>query len=382
MAEPTGAATQATAPTPQQTPQNMQPAISGKQWIRKATLYVLASPIVNAAQPPPSLQAFQSLVAKQPGLDLSDMQFRFEISASDVETPNSATIRVYNLAKTTISKIKAEYTRVILQAGYENGPFGQIFSGDIKQFRVGRERNVDSYLDILAADSDLFYNWGVVNKTLAPGATIPQRLGAVNEVVTAFGGQAADGSEFTNPSAPGLAGGILPRGKVLFGLAREQARDLARTTGTTWSIQNGKLTFISDTGYLPGDIIPVNSQTGMIGMPETTQDGVTVTTLLNPKITVGQRLKINNADVNTTTVQAGGFPQYNTLQLFADTSADGIYRVLVIEYQGDTRGNAWYSKMVCLAVNPNVQPVISVLARGIGADPQPASPPGTGQGAP
>jgi len=49
------------------------------------------------------------------GLDLSDMHFRFNIEAADVESPNSAVIRIYNLSKETVAKMvgtKGEFTDV------------------------------------------------------------------------------------------------------------------------------------------------------------------------------------------------------------------------------------------------------------------------------
>lgn len=84
-------------------------------------------------------------------LDLSNLRFRFQVKAMDVESPNNAAIRVYNLSRDTLVKIRGEFSRVILQAGYDNN-FGVIFDGTIKQFRIGREGTTDTYLDILAAD--------------------------------------------------------------------------------------------------------------------------------------------------------------------------------------------------------------------------------------
>ena len=89
---------------------------TGDQWIRKAQLVVT-----------PSLG--------NEGLDLSDMHFRFEVEAADKETPNVAIIRIYNLLPDTEQKIlnQSEFNGVILSASYENGAFGTIFKGTIKQ---------------------------------------------------------------------------------------------------------------------------------------------------------------------------------------------------------------------------------------------------------
>jgi len=100
-------------------------------------------------------KASMLLVQGDKALDLSDMHFRFKTVQEDAEAPGNCEIRVWNLSEATIKTIRGEYTKVILQAGYDEAPFGVIFTGTIKQYRIGREPDaVNNYLDILAADGD------------------------------------------------------------------------------------------------------------------------------------------------------------------------------------------------------------------------------------
>lgn len=294
--------------------------------------------------------------AGEEGLDLSQMHIRFKVRQIDVSTPNTADIRVYNLSETTAQRIRKEYQQVSLQAGYENGNYGVIFSGTIKQVRFGKENNTDTFLDILAADGDKAYNFAVVNKSLAAGSSLADRAKAVGEATAPMGTKMGDTS--------GLVGGTLPRGRVLFGLAREQMDDISETGNVSWSIQNGQVVMVSDTGYLPGEVVVLNSQTGMIGIPEATNDGIQISCLMNPLLKIGTRVQINNKDINQTQVNSQGFPQYTNITYIAQTSADGIYRALVIDHEGDTRGNPWFSVATCLAVDPSSQPDNSVKAYG------------------
>ena len=116
------------------------------------------------------------------GLDLSELRIRFEVQNADVESPNSAAIRVYNVSGDTISSVvtRGEFDQVVLNAGYQNGNYGVIFQGSIKQFRVGRENATDTYLDILASDGDIGYNQGFVNTTLGKSSSNVDRI---NEVI-------------------------------------------------------------------------------------------------------------------------------------------------------------------------------------------------------
>ena len=154
------------------------------------------------------------------GLDLSNLRFRFEVRASDVETPNTLVVRVYNPTQQTVNSIIAEFDTVTLTAGYQYDTQGNIFQGDVKQFRFGRERNVDNYLDIMAADGDEAYNQTVINQTFPSGTTDAQTLSAIAGQMGLPVANTAEGFLTT--------GGILPRGKTLFGMARVHMATLAK----------------------------------------------------------------------------------------------------------------------------------------------------------
>ncbi|WP_261378567.1 hypothetical protein [Burkholderia sp. KBS0801] len=51
-------------------------------------------------------------------LDLSDLRIVFRVRRGDLQTPNSARIRVYNVSTTTARRAE-RVTRVVLQAGYD-----------------------------------------------------------------------------------------------------------------------------------------------------------------------------------------------------------------------------------------------------------------------
>lgn len=286
------------------------------------------------------LLASSNLLLSSKALDLSALQFRFEVKNADVETPNTAYIRIYNPAEQTRKTIIKEYDRVLLQAGYQSNT-GVIFRGTVKQFKFGKENNVDSYLDLLCADGDLEYNFSLINETVAANSTHTQVLKRV-----------ADSMQLSlniGGSDPTLGNVQYIRGKVLFGLTRVFARSISRSHHARWSIQNGAVTVIPFDGFLPGEPVKINGATGLIGIPEATDNGIALRCLLNPLITIGQRIEINNADVTATIVREQFFPSYKSQPTkIASTENDGIYRVLVAEHSGDTRGQDWYTDITAL----------------------------------
>jgi len=274
-------------------------------------------------------------------LDLSPLRIYCTIEQSDVETPNHATIRIYNLSDDTSSRLLAqEFDRVVVSAGYVNGPYGVIFDGTIKQSRRGRIDQIDKYLDILAADGDLAYNYGVVNTTLAAGSTLQQQIDAIAQ---GMGVQTGYLPEFQNLGNPNLI-----RGKVMYGLGKDLMRNLAISHNFRWSIQQGRMVVIPNDSYIPGEAIVLSSSTGMLGFPEQTQSGISVRALLNPKLVIGQSVKIDNADIQSAQFDVA----YAAVNNFPSKAADGLYRVVVSEFEMDTRDEPWWSKLTCFAINP------------------------------
>ena len=282
-------------------------------------------------------------------LDLSELHITFSIEQQDVETPNNATIRIYNLSDaTTVRLLSKEYSRVVVSAGYKNGPYGVIFDGTIKQSKRGRLDQTLTYLDILAADGDEAYNFGVISQSLAAGATVKDQIDAV---ASGLGVDIGSLPEFANLGDPEII-----RGKVLFGLAKDRARQIALSNNARWSLQNNKFVMIANDAYITADPIVLTSNTGLIGLPEQTQDGIKVTTLLNPKLIIGKPVKIDNKSIQAALFDVA----YGALNFFPTISYDGLYRIVISEFAGDTRGNDWYSYLTCFSIDPAVPAAQSV----------------------
>lgn len=304
------------------------------QWIRKVSLIVSK--------------------ASGQGMDLSELRVRFSVNQSSFETPNNAEITVYNLAADTARQIRKEFTAVTLQAGYENGAFGIIFQGTIKQAKIGRENQTDTFLKIFAADGDEIYNFGMVNQSIAAGQSPADQVAAI-----AAGMGATVGYVQFNT---GLQSNI--RGKVLYGMGRTHLRNLARSGLAQWSLQNGQVTVIPMTTYLPGEAVVLNSKTGMIGLPEQTEEGIKITCLLNPKIVIGTQVQIDQASIQRASVSLNLKDVNQTENAFPPVTDDGFYMVLVAEHDGDTRGNEYYSKLTCLSISKSSPVDNSVKANG------------------
>jgi hypothetical protein len=269
------------------------------------------------------------------GLNFAKLRINFYVKKEDSSAPNTARIKIYGVAQDTVARIKKEFTEIILQAGYEEN-YGIIFRGNIKEVRTGRENGVETFVEISAGDGDAGYAYGTINKTLSAGAR-------QNDIVNA--------AMIGEPGyIPDLGGEKLPRGKVMYGMKRDVLRASASSTDTTWSIQDGKMQFLPLTGLLPGQALVLNSKTGLIGTPEQTTEGVKGKCLLNPMLKIGSRLVIDEKDVASIKLQTKEKQDQKDKEP-AKIAADGQYRLLKVEYKGDTHANDWFAEFVCLDVD-------------------------------
>lgn len=309
--------------------------MSVRQYLRKASLIVGA----NSAD-------------EKNAIDLSELRFTFRIKRGDIQTPNTADVRVYNVSPLTALSIEKEFTRLVIQAGYD-GNYGVIFDGTIKQVRRGRESPTDTYLDITVADGDAAYNYSMSAFALAAGSTPNDRVSAILEAMALNG--------VVNGYVPDLGGNPLPRGKSVFAMSRDELRNIAFNAQSSWSIQDGKLNMIPITAYMPGQIPIITAATGMIGLPEQTQNGIRIKTLLNPNIKIGQVVKLDNQSIQEYRFGVGVTDQLTneTLKDQIKLNNDGLYYVMMAEFSGDTRGDDWYSDMICLAVDATITPLFA-----------------------
>lgn len=284
------------------------------------------------------------------GIDLSDLHIRFAIFQGTTQSPHRADIRVYNLSDATRKKIQLEATRVQLQTGYGDN-LKLLFQGDLIQKRDGRENATDSFLDLLAADGDNAYNQSVINTTLAAGASaadVHQSLVASMSSFSVNGG--------ITPTLPPTQ---LARGKVMYGMTRDYLREFSKGVGAQWHVSAGYLNMVPIDGVLNAPAVVLTSQTGLIGFPTQTIDGIIVKCLLNPDIGVGRLLKIDNASIQTAKLSADyGAAAANAS--IPSIASDGFYKTLAVNHNGDNRGVNWYTDIICSSVAPDsIQPATS-----------------------
>ncbi len=267
------------------------------------------------------------------GMDVSTLRCTFQIEKSLSETPNYAEIVLYNLSAQTENSIIKEGAKVILEAGYQSPQYGLIFSGDIVQPLRGKEDNTTYTLTLVSQDGDLFYNKGIINASFRAGQT-------PRDVLENIAKQSTNALEIEQLS-DNLSQAALPRGKAFFGLTRDYFRQIAKSEQAAFYINNNKIEFVKAMDLPSDEIIKLSGKSGLIGMPEQTEEGIQATCLLNPLLDLNKMIAIDLSSIQRQ--KAGKENEIKNIE------GSGIFKIIKLTHKGDSRGDEWYTEFTAIA---------------------------------
>ena len=247
--------------------------------------------------------ADQSLITVTDPLTLE-----FNIERNTQASLNSANFRILNLGELTRQRIyKARfdtniYRAIELKAGYA-GETPVVFSGNVLEaFSYKEEGSVDVYTDIFCHDNGF--------DTVNAFSSFAVKAGEKQRVIERLAGdfpniQKGKFSEFEGESF---------RGRSILGNTFKLL--LEETLGGLF-IDNGVANGLKDNDCLLGDILKIESSTGLLGSPKRADTLLTVELLFEPKLKVGQRVELNSQ---------------------TERNFNGIYKVAGIQHSGTISG--------------------------------------------
>lgn len=271
-----------------------------------------------------------------------ELMISFDVSKSISSSANTASIDIYNLTESHRNAMGKEFDEVMLEAGYmppagfsgpgilnfsrgvngiysmstgqvstgSSGNVGIIFKGNIRD--VAHKRQGENIVTTISCgDGDKALRKGVTNKSYPKGTPVKT---VVEDIYKGLEKEGVTRGEWKFPDdmEPNFK-----RPYVACGSCAREMNTLGRGKQFYWSIQNGAMEIIPGDGFI-GMVALISPKTGMIDTPTITDNGIRVSTLLNPEIRPGRRVKVESSiiDLNAT---------------------DGIYRVSECTFSGDNR---------------------------------------------
>lgn len=264
-------------------------------------------------------------------LEVSEMRCAFEIVKTAFMEPNQSIVTLYNLSPNTENTIIKEGSSVIIEAGYNGSQYGKIFEGNILQPLRSKENGTDYVLKLVSMDSDRYLAYGLVGVSLVAAQS-------ARDAVTACASKASIQAEIGQLDLNEVK---YPRGKVLFGAPKDYLKQIAQTNNSTFYMNNGEINIVAAKGVPKGEIIELSPDSGLIGSPQQTELGINFVSLLNPLLDINSLIRIDSSKI-------AGY-QYQPGKPVRSLDREGIYRIIKITHEGDTRGDDWYSR--CEAIS-------------------------------
>lgn len=266
--------------------------------------------------------------------------------------PPDATIDIYNLSAVEAANIMnmkykkvgdnyvEQQLRIRVEAGYDYGYFGEIFDGQILKPTMLKPDANNTQLRLTCLNGANFVQAG--------GSLTSTFNDGINYYAVAKQIQENSGVDFRLELSDTLkdrsVDGSFVTGNTLF----DTYQDLANENNCLFGFDNDTVTIKGWEEILNTDkeVIVLNKDTGLMGIPALSNDGITVQSVINPNYKVLKRIKLNNADISINQ------PDYlASRQIGAWLSSDGIYIIKQISYQFDTTTDVFCANLTCVASN-------------------------------
>lgn len=263
------------------------------------------------------------------GFNVTDpLQITFMIDQSPNQEHSYAEITIYGLNRQSRKAIYETGAGVILTAGWRD-LFGEVFAGEIENVEVGRA-GTDTFLRMYCNSGRR--TWQTASVFQAFGANTPQ-LDIIRTVAETFGYPVEFIGDFSS----------LPRalkGKTLASDSKSLMRQLGRSFGFTWFVQNERMYVVRNT--VNRDVPPVRytNANGIIGSPEIAELGVNIDVLLNPRL--------RPWDTYTVESETGSFSfgaVYYQEREFPATTGESMNKIVQLVHEGDFYGDTWQTSL-------------------------------------
>lgn len=223
---------------------------------------------------------------------------------------------------------------ITVTAGDDDSGMSQVFSGGITSARVRYNDQPDVSVEILAF-AGYYEKLLSVQGRSTPGAVdVADALKSICNTV---------GFTLVNNGVTAKLNNHASSGTTM-----TQIADICHAAKVAWTI-SGTTIYIWPPGSTKDQtIIDMNPSTGMVGYPEYTGQGVDVTSLFNPAIEVGRRMKITTSVPGLTAASqqnyaAKAFPKTDRPAIPGD---NGLYNIFSVrhELESETPGGKWFTQ--------------------------------------
>lgn len=208
-------------------------------------------------------------------------RLNFTVEKDESGNANKAKINIYNLSEDTKTFLERDNLVVFLNAGYAGG-ISNLFFGDLQRFDEKRN-GPDIITTLECGDAENILREANIQIGLGKNAT---NIQVINQAIAKL--KLSKGFQATIPEIK-FANGYSFSGQV-----KTLLNEMMEMVNLKWSIQNGELQILGETQSDFQTAVLLNQNSGLIGTPTKSKDGVEFISLLNPEIRPGRAVVLES----------------------------------------------------------------------------------------
>lgn len=224
-------------------------------------------------------------------VEITGLRTSAQITRAGGQNMSSLNLRVWGLPLDVMQQLSVlnilalqQYRRnvVTVTAGDAVNGYGVVFSGEIKEAWVDAENSPDVVFTLSAYE-------GLTDKVRPVAPNSFKGPASVDVLFSSIARQMQPPKGFENSGVDVvLDNGYYP------GTLDEQMRKIAEHAKCEYIVENNVLAIWPVGGARGGSTLEVNKDTGLVGYPQFSQTGVTLTMLYTPSLSYGQRIHLTS----------------------------------------------------------------------------------------
>lgn len=301
--------------------------LDNRQFIRVAE--ALIYPKADTSKPATLLVPVDALVVKT--------RISFSIKKTSEGTTNKATINLFNLSERSRIFLEDPNNVILLKAGFARAAdITRLFFGDVVRKSDSRD-GPDVITSLECGDTEKLLQKAHIEVGLAPGARLSQ---LVNIGAQALG--------LTPARLEGIRDQVFKNGFSFSGTVQGLFDLIVSNSGSEWNIQDQELQFLTKNGPTQLQAVVLSPESGLLGWPTKTKDGLQVDALLQPTVLPGRLVQIVSKQY-LGSFGAGTDPGSRSLE-----QSGGFMKAKVVKHDGDTLEGSWNTNIegTTLGVSP------------------------------
>jgi len=222
-------------------------------------------------------------------ITINGARISFDFTKGNTASPNRGIVKVWGLAKNTINNFITGDT-LSLNVGYEEA--FEALSGEISAIKV--KKDGESKIVEFELIDGLEIEGTTANRSFGAGTSL---IGAVKSM---FGDvKIRSLSDFIGiVLGTDVGDDTLNSDLVVSGPIVDPINNIVEDLGLRWFNDGGIVKIIKKDGSTLEEVIEVSGNTGLIGSPERTEQGIAFKTLLNTRLTPGRKVDLKSDDID------------------------------------------------------------------------------------